>query len=152
MSGAQALVSCGEGRTAPAFAERRVSAQRVEGSEDVGRFGAGGVVGVDEGPADGAVAVDDVGGGQWQRARVTVVDALEVEAELVVDGGEVVGEVEGEAVLLGSVGADVAEDVEVEGVLRGEGEGLVGDLRGDGDEAGVARWRQSLRTVLGSTR
>ena len=105
-----------------------------------------------KGPADGAVAVDDVGGGQRQRARVPVVDALEDEAELVIDGGKVVGQVEDEAVLLGGVGADVAEDVEVEGVLRGEGEGLVGDLRGDGDEVGVARWRQSLRTVLGSTR
>ncbi|GDY68774.1 hypothetical protein SAV14893_081670 [Streptomyces avermitilis] len=55
----------------------------VEGGEDVGRFGAGGVVGVGEGPADGAGAVDDVGGGQREGARVAVVDALEVEAELV---------------------------------------------------------------------
>ncbi|ALV31154.1 hypothetical protein AS200_03065 [Streptomyces sp. CdTB01] len=60
---------------------------------------------------------------------MAVVDALEVEAELVVDGGEVIGEVEGETVLLGGVGADVAEDVEGECVLLGQGEGLVGGRR-----------------------
>jgi hypothetical protein len=69
---------------------------------------------------------------------VSSADALEVEAELVVDGCEVVREVEGEAVLLGGVGADVVQDVEVEGVLLGEREGLIGDLWGNGDHAGAS--------------
>jgi hypothetical protein len=47
---------------------------------------------------------------------VVVVDALKIEAELVVGGGEIIGEVEGEPVLLGGMGVDGAEDVEGEGV------------------------------------
>lgn len=94
-----------------------------------GRLAAAGVVGVDEGPSDGSVAIDDVGGRQRERARMAVVDALEVEAEPVLDGGQVVGQIEGEAVLLPRVRTAVTEDVEGEVVLLGEGEGLVGVLR-----------------------
>jgi hypothetical protein len=75
-------------------------------------------------------------GGQRQGSGVAAVDASEVEPEPVVDGCEVVREVEGESVLLGGVGTGVAEDAEGELVPLGQGEGLVGDLRGDGDEAG----------------
>lgn len=96
--------------------------QGVESGDDVGRFGALGVVGVGERPADGADQVDDVRRGEREGARVTAVDAVEVEAELVVDDGEVVRQVEGEAVRLGDVGADVAEGGEVQGMLLGQGQ------------------------------
>ncbi len=67
---------------------------------------------------------------------VAAVDAGRVEAELVVDGGEVVEHLLRAAV----VGADVAEDGDVQGVLLGQGtvirRGSVGTRR---DELGATR-------------
>jgi hypothetical protein len=68
----------GDGSTLTRLPEAACSAQLVEGSEDVRRFRAGRAVRVDEGPTNHADAVDDVGGGQRERTRVTVVDALEI--------------------------------------------------------------------------
>jgi len=69
---------------------------------------------------------------------VSGVDALLVEAPAVVHHGQFVGQVEGDVVLLGGVGTDVAENLEGEVVLPGERGGFVGNLRGDGHQAGAA--------------
>jgi hypothetical protein len=68
-----------QGDASTRLPEAACSAQLVDGSEDVRRFRAGRVIRVDEGPTNHADAVDDVGGGQRERTRVAVVDALEVE-------------------------------------------------------------------------
>jgi hypothetical protein len=73
---------------------------------------------------------------------VAAVDALEVEAESALDGGEVIGEVEGEAVLFGDVAlrrlpVGALKENLIDDVILKEGRSRAG--AGDGGPAGACR-------------
>jgi hypothetical protein len=110
----------------------------VDCGEDVGDFGAGGVVRVDVDPPDDVLCVDEDCGGHREMARSIGVDVREVEPEGDLGGGGVLGGLGEDAEGGGDLVSGVAEDCVGEAVGLCCGEGAVGLLWADGDERDVA--------------
>ena len=95
------------------------------------------------GELHGAIGVDDEHGRHWELGRAVGVALADFDAERALGLEDVVGLLKADAELPGDARAGVGEDGELQAVLLGRGERLVGLLRAD---------RRERRAVGGESR
>lgn len=121
----------GKERLRPTDFEVRKSGQNL------GDFGAGGVVGLDVDELNGLISVDNQYGGPRQVSRPFGVDFGQVETKLALGGQNVVGLLEGDTDASGHAAARVREYREGQVRFLCGRKGLIGRLRADGNQPGA---------------
>lgn len=123
------------------FAARERRKRRGDG----GGFEPVAIIDVDIGEGDDPVAVDQIGGREWQDPAVVAIAVRQSLAERCVDWAQLLGEIECDAIRLCGRRAGVAVHREREVVLFGGAQRLIRRLRRDRDE------RRSQRSEVGES-